>query len=184
MSESAPVTKTIREIVGKPSVAIAAMLTGLQRADAHEFGDFEIDMSTFGVSLHPTVYEPVYKVDYEKPKTCYGCAATCTLMQLFNFTFTPDNIGNSYKRACALNVDGEDLDTFEAAMDCYRMGCPEQLFKYFGVADRFDDFMTAIGWEGQTDVAPKLGIWLKTGNWKDQIPEIEKHITTLESMGL
>jgi len=180
MSESAPVTKTIREIVGKPSVAIAAMLAGLQRADAHEFGDFEIDMSTFGSA--PYKSQVVYGDDAKN--TCYGCAATCTLMQLFNFTFTPDNIGNAYKRACALNVDGDDLDIFESAMDCYRMGVPLQLFMYFGVGDRFDEFMTAIGLEGQTDVAPRLGIWLKSDTWKIHIPEIEKHISVLESMGL
>lgn len=181
MPESAPVTKTIREIVGKPSVAIAAMLTGLQRADAHEFGDFEIDMSTFGSAPYKS---QVLYGDNAK-NTCYGCAATCTLMQLFNFTFTPYNIGNAYKRAVALNVDGEDLDIFEGAMDCYRMGIPLQLFKYFDVADRFDEYMVALGYEeGQTDVAPHLGIWLRSSDWKKHIPEIEKHISVLESMGL
>lgn len=108
---------TIRYICeNKPSKAIMHMVEGLKNAE--KIPNFEIKMTTFGY------------YDYDN-NVCFGCAATCSLMNIFNKTFTGYSINERENRAIYLGADYNEICIFETAIDKLRMGSPYTLFSYF-----------------------------------------------------
>lgn len=133
-----------------PADAIEAMILGLRRAFAWD--DFEINMASFGGT------------DY-RDNTCYGCAATCTLMEAANMRFTPDSICTVSDRAARLHVNTDELDAFEISIDRFRKGLPSELF------DFFESPMPNI----QADW------WLSTSTWARELPRVERYLEELKS---
>lgn len=130
----------------RPADAIVAMIRGL-RAQA-ERNDFNIDMTSFG------------RAD---GGTCFGCAATCTLMEAAHTKFTSDSIGAYISRARHLGVCPFELELFEEAIDSFRAGHPVLLFEFFGL-DAPDI---------PTDWA------MGTYNWENELPKVEAYLKRL-----
>lgn len=114
---------TIREKCNnKPSVAIKAMIEGLETIPN---GKFKIDMSVFGGSSNQYNY-------------CYGCAATCTIQQLFAVRFnSTQDIGRPWQRAEILSIHYLDLESFEHAIDKLRRINTIPLLQYFNSRNWF-----------------------------------------------
>ncbi len=156
---------------GKMSVAIRAMLDGLEAADARD--DFTIDMSTFGYASQATGH-------------CWGCAATCALMQITHKQFTAADIGwmTSGGRinecswafhARATGLDQDDVTDFELAIDHVRDGNLRRLTRYMQVDP---DSLKDVRWGDVGDFRlPDL-------NWQDGVPAVELLIEELKAVGL
>ncbi len=161
--------------IDRPSKALRAMLTGLIKAS--ERPTFVIEMSVFS--------------EYIKDKDiCYGCAATCALMELTGddrivksaFMSTGDSeINITPGRYLSNKFSTEDHDDiratfFESAIDEVRKGDPGSLFRFFHMHDFVnrdsDGYAITLGW------------YLDSFNWKDHIGQIEATITEWESRGL
>jgi hypothetical protein len=104
----------IRELIkNKPSVALQAMVNGLQAQSNRD--DFRIRMSTYGAY---------------GGGICYGCAATCALQELAQVNFDFPAISSLKKRAAACSFSYEETDKFEAAIDNARLGELAGLFRF------------------------------------------------------
>lgn len=93
---------------------ILAMTASLKRPPR-----IRINMDTYGeVGRHWTSL-------FLKP-VCFGCAATNTICQIGDVTFTPENIGTTWKRAEAVGLttseDRSFLKYFEGAINSLRLG--------------------------------------------------------------
>ena len=117
--------------------------------------DFKIRMTTFGESNN---------------KFCYGCAATCTLQKIAGKDLTADNIGLTNDRATFLKFDPIELKSFELAIDEAREGCLYELFNFCGTA-----VLNKISY---------YGFRLKTDDWEEQLPIVEKLIKELQTQNL
>jgi len=159
--------RTIKELLPKPSDAIKAMLAGLQKAD-HERG-FQIDMSTYGAVSDEDECgsEPI----------CFGCAATCAIQHLLGRPFLPEEIDDRSKHAAVLNVHWQEVNAFETAIDNFRTGFIYVLFRFYEL-DLSENRFKAL--EAHVD----RNIYLKTHNWTEQIPAIEKAIKMMKELGI
>ena len=151
----------------KPSVAIEAMIKSLYRQDKRKL--FTINMSTYGGTAEGE---------------CFGCAATCTIMQITGVNFTPnDDIWGGVARASILakqlnikdiNIFRINLGVFEVAIENFRTGKPENLLSLYAIEDTDKNRHL---YDGQS--------WrLETENWKSQIPSIKAYVTELKAVGL
>jgi hypothetical protein len=95
--------KLVRDAGGTASSVIDAMIQGLQNVPEN----FEIDMSSYGDSSNGV---------------CYGCAATCTIMQISGNVFTPYEINGIYLRSLATGYSELDVLDFESIIDDLRQG--------------------------------------------------------------
>ena len=116
--------------------AINAMITGIEKAldksDKGDYTNFKLDMGTFGRKSGNSA-------------TCYGCAATVALQELYGYVFTPKDYTHKdddeltperhHARALTENVatsiDSLDVFNFEHAVDSFREGSLQPLFEYF-----------------------------------------------------
>lgn len=154
--------KLIRNIISKPSEALQAMVDGLLKYSKRK--NFRIRMSTFGSIDHA----PGNINEY----ICYGCAATCALQQIANKDLNcGTNIGNQEVRARQLGFSIKDENEFEEAMDIARRGNTIDLFYYFRLAPPNNNNL----------VHPSYG--LQTSDWREQIPEVRRHIRALKAAG-
>lgn len=100
----------------KHSDIVMAMIKGLTNPKIIENPKFIVDMSTYG-STNETIYPN------SPATTCYGCAATITIMQLSNHIFNVDEICNIGDRTAAINAESfQFVDDFESAIDDLRQG--------------------------------------------------------------
>lgn len=148
----------IKHIISKPSQALQAMVDGL--IEQNERPDFEINMNTFGTTSNGM---------------CYGCAATCAIQHLTGEDFTAKNIEDDYERSQLLQIDGDDLEHFECAIDEARCGYLNGLFSYFGVPA---SYLNDPKFEHQ------IGTALEDSNWEERLPFFRERIKQLESEGL
>lgn len=131
-----------------PYDAMRAMVEGLRTIPDEK--TFFVNMGTFGdVGSHPhfAKYDP--ETQQYNYKVCFGCAATCTLQQLFNIRFEPtDNLEYTDPRVKAITTKihldvtvGDDdydeiynaINEFESAMDLCRLVSFERLFNFYEV---------------------------------------------------
>ncbi len=108
----------ITDIITKPSEAIQAMIDGLEASK--KWKNFELNMGTFG--------EAGKSMDL-----CFGCAATCTVFNMVGKIPVVGAIEQTKIRSKFLNIDYDDLNTFESAIDDVRRGDFRELFEYFGI---------------------------------------------------
>jgi len=153
--------QTFRELCkDKVSTALQAMIDGLEFQSQRE--DFRVDMATFGAF---TYFEN--KVD----PICFGCAATCTVQQLSRVNFTDSQINSLEERSCLTIRNSDDLDRFEYAIDCARMGNLISIFDYMGDRDSHE-FSDDDLWDMSTD------------DWQEQLPLVQDFVEMLKLKGL
>jgi hypothetical protein len=102
----------VKDAGGKASDVVAAMIGGLKNPPPK----FKIHMEFFG-RTNGTV--------------CYGCAATCAVMQISGKVFTPENF---YIRAKTTGYSFDDYLDFEIAVDSFRRGELSGLENLIGTA--------------------------------------------------
>ena len=112
--------KEIKDKLPKPSDFVDNMVAGLRRDDLN----IAIDMSTFGC-----------EVPMDDGNVCFGCAATCSLYNLFNRVANGTNIGSRKNRAEFFNIEVHDLKFFENVVDSLRHGVNHRavLGKAYGI---------------------------------------------------
>lgn len=168
--------KTFRELCdGKVSVALRAMCNGLVRHSRRK--DFRIDMSSYG-----------QRQAAESSSVCFGCAATCTVMEVTGYSFTNGDLpyggektntqvwNKSFRQQAALvDATTRDLRTFEEAINMARQGMLSALVRYMRASREFVD---ADAYSGH------YGFSLRDGNWREQLPAVRKYIRKLEKLGL
>jgi len=153
--------QTFRELCnGKVSAALQAMIDGLKLQSQRK--DFRVDMSTFG-----TFYDPENK---EIP-VCFGCAATCTVQQLSKVNFTDSQIDSLEERSFLTIQNSNDLDRFEDAIDCARMG---NLISIFNYMDNLKSY----------ELSDSNRWLLCTDNWQEQLPLVQDFVEMLKLKGL
>lgn len=145
---------SIREKAPTPKAAVEAMIRGLRSSESWDH--FALDMSTFGRI---------------KGEICFGCAATCTLIQLsekelseVDFKGHIINLLSSRHRAQGLGfISTDELSDFEDAIDEFRCGHVQYLGDFYGVE------------------MPEVDeLWyLDTKNWKSELPKIESYLEKL-----
>jgi len=153
--------QTFRELCnGKVSAALQAMIDGLKLQSQRK--DFRVDMSTFG-----TFYDPENK---EIP-VCFGCAATCTVQQLSKVNFTDSQIDSLEERSFLTIQNSNDLDRFEDAIDCARMG---NLISIFNYMDNLESY----------ELSDSNRWLLRTDDWQEQLPLVQDFVEMLKLKGL
>lgn len=151
--------KTIKQFIrGTPSIALQMMLDGLLKQSRRR--NFRIAMTTFG--NQDIIHDKLI---------CLGCAATCTIQQITNHNFTPEEIYSTGKRAKALGFDEYDLEVFERAMNDARQGDLVSLFSYCGKMSYLRPLF-------------QNRFILHTQDWKNQVPNISELIHILKAKGL
>lgn len=151
--------KSIKDVITKPSEALEAMVKGLIKQSKRK--TFRIDFHTFGDSEYNTLGK----------KICFGCAATCTLQEIFKSNFPSNSIDNNYNRAKFLNIDIKELSEFERAIDCVRKATLYELFDFFNIAEYPDHLLYT-------------NFYLTSSSWKRQLPEVRKFIKRLKKNNL
>lgn len=144
---------TFRDILKTPSNALEAMLDGLEASK--NWDNFRIQMK-------------VYAYKSSESDVCYGCAASCTVLNLYGYNtqFFVDRY--SWKDlADTLDCDPEDLKKFEQAIDNVRYCSMYTLGRYFGV--ELDD--------------PEE-TWYMSNNWESSVLHIRTYIERLKALGL
>jgi len=129
-----------------PADAIEAMVRGLKRAS--KWKNFTIWMSSYGT---------------EANGMCYGCAATCTLMEAAHLRFKP---GTIVYREKTLGVDVWELSMFEWTINDFRRGSPKPLFDFFE----------------QPVFENKARWYLKSTNWARELPKVETYLKKLKTL--
>jgi len=161
--------KTFREILGKPSSALQAMVDGLREYSGRK--DFVVDMGSYG---------------HVEGGICYGCAATCAVQKTLGLDYL--SVGYSYPRSSKdlgseqlLGVDSRDLCAFETAIDQARKGDLWELMGYFNVdSDVLDSVMLVdrsctTKWDRRFDLED---------NWREQLGVVEAVISEMKVLGL
>jgi len=153
--------QTFRELCkDKVSTALQAMIDGLKFQSQRK--DFRVDMSTFG---------DFSDLGNRGNPVCFGCAATCTVQQLSKVNFTDSQI-NSLKERSRLTIrDSDDLDRFEYAIECARLGDLISIFDYMG-ARASRELIDDNRW------------LLRTDDWQEQLPLVQDFVDMLKSKGL
>ncbi len=159
--------------IDRPSKAVRAMIAGLLAAD--ERPTFTVEMATFGM------YDGGHDM-------CYGCAATCTLMQLtgderFVKTVKTDSaakITHPGSRGTPGRYAEEVMGLnraryFEDCIDLLRQGHYQNVVLFF-----FPD----TDWNDMTGVIhPRIDLSMNTSSWKEQIPKAIALAELWESYG-
>jgi hypothetical protein len=146
-----------------PSEFLQAMVDGLRAANADP--QQQISMSSYGTVGFGGV--------------CFGCAATWTLQELEQRLLTVDEIKAlgflttvSTKRTFQVSEEQADrIVRFEFSMDSARSGRLGNLAYFCDIP-----FGELSPWEDQWS--------LKTENWKEVIPTVERAIAEMQSAGL
>lgn len=146
--------RSIKELAPKPSDAIKAMLDGLRDLPSDKF---RVDMGTFGSTLG-------------NQSICYGCAATCAVYKLADKVPGMQDVVSRAARSEHLRFSVQELDAFEGAINAFRMGFMGDLFRFYGVMDRY--------------VHPSTFWSLGTYSWPQQIEAVEDYYKTLVALGL
>lgn len=129
-----------------------------------------VDMSTFGRSA--------------LPDECFGCAATCAIMDVLDSEPTPELLWDDESEARLLldmsrNLtleDARDLITdFEIAMDDARKGYIVSLFQFFYGRGIIPEELTVI-----EDEHP---FYLLTDDWEEHLGKVEAMADALEDAG-
>jgi hypothetical protein len=142
--------KLIKAAGGKASDVLDAMIQGLKNHPKN----FEVDMDVYGEFSN---------------EICFGCAATCTVMQISGVTFTPYDIGDRADRAKVIKISEKDLDAFEWAIDSVRRGYMWRLEKLIKI-----DLPVPIV------PLPRLS----TLTWEEELPAYEAYRDQLRNLGL
>jgi hypothetical protein len=188
---------TLRELCGgKPSQAIKLMCRGLRNSLAHA-NEFKVDMSTFG-TRHPSCL--LRNDGDDGVDRCYGCAATCTLLELIDWQDVASFVPFISERSSRLQIDPLDLNEFEMAIDEFRLGSPRGLFNYFECEPPAGFYATIEEYaaeEGLTGEAASLiaddvtfegtfpAPWtLDMKGWLDELPKVDEYAARLEAAGL
>lgn len=150
---------TFRERLGKPSAAVQAMIDGLR------------EMEGKGAMVNMGFFFLV------SDRECFACAATAAVMKATGCDWgharaeLSSNKGllwPAFAKVLGPDVEPDDLEYFEKAMDRFRMGRTCDLFHYFGV-----DY---------PDLAADWELW--TCGWEDQLPRVEVYRDKLIALGL
>lgn len=148
--------KTMKDYAPKPSDAIRAMIDGLRASKTWD--RFHVDMGSYGKNIGVT---------------CYGCAATCAIQQATGIMFHWNGIAQPSLRASKVNVTLDDLSEFEIAIDAFRRGAVEWIFRYYEILP--EDTPRLYGSES----------WALHGNdWEDELPLVEKYLEKVIAAGL
>lgn len=166
----------IFDLAPTPSDAIQAMLTGLNKAEKQ--AGFTPNMNTWAA------YDP-------QTKTCFGCAAFCTLAHLTHSGFIFDDTPTSEERAALFfPKDSDNPDTihqfnrFETAIDLLRQGSLHSLFAFYDIpSEAADDAIKAV----EEDSSQILFSGSKAQNpekWEASIKAADRVRGALRKMGL
>lgn len=147
----------LKAIKGKPSIALQMMIDGLQEQSKRK--KFQIAMGTYGSS--------------DGERTCYGCAATCTIQKIAKKNFTHELIKQGTDRAKFINADLDELSKFELAIDLSRKGTLSHLFQF-----------CKIPHEKIYNLRSDYDYFLGNDNWKEEIPKVKKVISNLKEHNL
>lgn len=132
-----------------PADAIDAMIRGLRTAKERK--DFQVNMGSYGAR--------------DASNVCFGCAATCAIMEAAHVWFTPDNIHPRESRASTIGVPRVELQIFEQAMNDFRRGYVSELFAFFD----------------QKCVLPQRLWYMTNRNWEDELPKVEDYLEALRA---
>lgn len=146
----------IQKLDGKVWKAVEAMILGLKKQSKRKV--FEITMSTFG--------------DFND-KVCFGCAATCTVQQVYGKNFNRKNIAGYESRAKFMKAISEDLAEFESAIDGLRMGYLGDIFKYFKKKMPVKIYRVTLSLSE-----------LSSSNWEVFLPDYENLLTKLKALDI
>lgn len=150
-----------------PSSAIRAMCDGLVNQSKRE--DFGIEMSSYGGTSK--VYQPETKTFKEM---CFGCAATCTIQEIFQKNVTP-RTARMDKHHLLDEVGKAEVERFEYMINDLRNGMLWTLLDYYEVVANFT---------GRQISAMELGLPdLGTYNWEKGLPAYRKLARKLEELG-
>lgn len=147
--------RTYKDILGKPSAAVRAMIEGLK--DYGNRKDFVVDMKSYGGSIDGT---------------CFGCAATCACQKASGVDYNSKNINSEWDRSLVSDVSMADQYCFEACIDELRCGCPQGLMVYFNLPYCRD----------HGDII--AGCRMDSENWRDMLPNYEQLADALEADGI
>lgn len=152
---------------GKLSKVVHAMCDGLLAAA--DRADFCVDMNTYGDTA-----------DFDGGReTCYGCAATCTLMKLTGVQLTPSTIVSHSRHADAAGLPLTDVADFERAVDAFRAGHVDGLSPFWNLP-RFCDTPRDV----VNEAAGQVGYWsLDNSTWREQLPALRQFADFLEANG-
>ena len=154
MSEMA--VMTFREILGKPSSALQAMVDGLRSCGPN----FVVYMNSFG---------------HIENGICYGCAATCCIQKATGKQYAdflekyPDENPEDYASFYGISV--EEFSDFEGAMDLARRGFISSLLDYFDI-----DAGSHYQWDSRFK--------LDDGNWQTQLFLVDEVIADMKAAGI
>lgn len=152
---------------GKLSKVVHAMCDGLLVAADRD--DFYVDMNTFGDTAE-------FDVGRE---TCYGCAATCTLMKLTGVQLTPSTIVSHSRHADAVGLPVTDVADFERAVDAFRAGYDSEWSPFWNLP-RFCDTPRDV----VIRAAGQAGYWsLENSTWREQLPVLRAFADYLADRG-
>lgn len=125
-----------------------AMIDGLK--NSKKMKDFKVSMDTYGGN---------------KEGVCYGCAATCTMMELTGKKVKAGEFGFRSKFSYFTNgLTHRDVYLIESVVDKFRLGCKECLAEYCGV-----------GLQDQKKI-PITNWLMATHNWEEELPKVQKHV--------
>ena len=153
----------IKTIAPKISDAIGFMIEGLERVPKRSH--FTLEMQTYG-SFDEGI--------------CYGCAATCTIIRMYNVKIggsaPPFSFRGSELSHGSLFLDTSvDLREFEEAINSFRLGYISPLFTYYGEGAAYRKF-------GLNEYAQK---WMMDNdNWRAELPKVKAFRELLMSRGL
>lgn len=151
----------------KPSDAVEAMIKGLMRFGNDRVKWFKLDMKTYGRYS-------------ERTKLCYGCAATCTVMQGTGVKFDKETIITGHRHE-ALGTRGDaDIEAFEDCIENLRLGLPFSLLNYYG----FGSSSLLAGWDIFREIMkfPLPVLTVKT--WKKNLPRYKAFAKLLKKYNL
>ena len=114
--------------------ALQAMVDGLERQSKRK--GFVVDMKTFGE---------------DGGETCFGCAATCALQEMYGVNFDASNVDPRGERARALGERWQRLNRFEYDMDSARCGYLAGLAALCGINnyEGADWYLSSYNWKEQ-----------------------------------
>lgn len=161
--------KSIRDVLGKPSAAIRAMVKGLKKYDKKK--DYNIDMGWYGY------YD-------ESGGPCLVCAATCTVMEAMRKPIPKEKVGSFIGRLECLGLEYLELFAFEKAMNEARKKNLDILFEFFGYEGetRAADGTTE-DWYVEFSGTDYHDGYMNSTNYKALLPDYLKIADLLESKG-
>jgi len=152
---------------GKISVAIQAMIDGLEKQSQRP--DFRVDMLSYS---------------YTSNRLCFGCAATCAVMELTKTDLDITNINTHRDIRLWPLIPVDEVIRFEFIMNQVRLNGFKYLFDSFGYPNWWQRIILMImGYTFIGGTRLTKNIRLDNYNWKERLPEFQKLADAFRKVG-